>query len=99
MMSCRIFRSDLKNETYLYLLEGMVFEDLPEELRTAFGKPEFVMDLELTPARKLARVDVDQVLKRLEEDGYYLQLPPEQQVDEEISKWMTRNIPGQITAK
>jgi len=88
MMNCRIFRSDLKSETYLYLDADKDFADLPEELQTAFGDPGFVMSLELTPVSKLARVEVEKVLKRLEEDGYFLQLPPNQSVEDEISRWL-----------
>ncbi len=87
-MNCRIFRSDRKSEAYLYLVSEMDFEDLPEELRTAFGDPGLVMTLDLTPVSKLARVDVKKVLKCLEEDGFYLQLPPKLPVEAEISKWM-----------
>ena len=68
-MNCRIFRSDRKSETYLYVVADLDFKDLPEELRTAFGDPGLVMTLELTPVSKLARVDVKKVLKCLEKGG------------------------------
>ena len=35
------------------------------------------MNLELTPERKLAYADVNQVMKNLDEQGYHLQLPPQ----------------------
>lgn len=88
MMNCRIFRSERKNETYLYLLADKDFDDLPEELQSAFGDPGFVMNLEVTPMTKLARVDVEQVLERLQEDGYYLQMPPSLPLEEEITRWL-----------
>ncbi len=75
-MKCSIVRSSLKDFTYLYLTEGYEFEDLPSALREAFGKPEFVMNLELTAARKLAYEDVNQVMQNLAEQGYHLQMPP-----------------------
>lgn len=90
MMNCRIFRSERKSETYLYLLRELDFDDLPGDLRSAFGEPVFVMNLEITPSKQLARVDVEQVLSSLEEDGFYLQLPPKLPVEEEISKWIGR---------
>jgi uncharacterized protein YcgL (UPF0745 family) len=34
------------------------------------------MDLVLTPQRKLAQVDVLQVMQALVKDGFFLQLPP-----------------------
>ena len=75
-MKCSIFRSSLKSYTYIYLSDESEFEDLPISLRNAFGEPGFVMKLDLTPDRKLANEDVNQVLNNLAEQGYHLQLPP-----------------------
>lgn len=86
MVLCRIYRSDRKAETYLYLTQDLTFDDLPVELRRAFGEPAFVMQLKLSAKRRLARVDVGQVLEQLEARGFYLQLPPELPVEEEIAR-------------
>jgi uncharacterized protein YcgL (UPF0745 family) len=86
MTFCSIYRSGKKAETYLYLADGLAYDDLPAELRVAFGEPVFVMALRLDEERRLARVDVRVVLERLQEPGYYLQLPPELPVEEEISR-------------
>lgn len=75
-MKCSVVRSSLKDFTYIYLLAGQDFEDLPSELKEVFGKPEFVMDLELTPERKLAHADITHVMQNLSEHGYHLQMPP-----------------------
>ena len=77
-MKCTVFRSSLKDFTYIYLLAGHDFDDLPDSLRDVFGQPEVVMDLELTPERKLAYADVRQVMENLSEQGYHLQLPPKE---------------------
>ena len=77
-MKCTVFRSSLKDFTYIYLLAGHDFDDLPDSLRNVFGQPEVVMDLELTPDRKLAYSDVKQVMENLSEKGYHLQLPPKE---------------------
>lgn len=77
-MKCSVVRSSLKDYTYIYLRAGHDFEDLPKELMEAFGAPEFVMNLELTAQRKLAYADTGQVMKKLAEQGYYLQLPPKE---------------------
>jgi uncharacterized protein YcgL (UPF0745 family) len=86
MTRCNIYRSDRQAETYLYLHDGMEFEELPEPLQASFGPPVLVMCLELSPDRKLSRVETSSVLKHLEEQGYYLQLPPKLTVEEEISR-------------
>ena len=77
-MKCSVVRSSLKDFTYIYLLEGHDFDDLPVALKKVFGEPEFVMDLELTPERKLAYEDVNRVLQNLAEQGYHLQRPPQE---------------------
>jgi uncharacterized protein YcgL (UPF0745 family) len=77
-MKCSVVRSSLKDFTYIYLLDGHDFNDLPVELRQVFGEPEFVMDLELTPERKLAYEDVSQVMQNLSDNGYHLQMPPQE---------------------
>ena len=86
MKTCKVYRSDRKTETYLYLAADKAFDELPETLRRTFGEPAFVMDLLLSPDRKLARVDVAQVLDDLEEQGFSLQLPPKLPIEEEISR-------------
>jgi uncharacterized protein YcgL (UPF0745 family) len=86
MTLCSIYRSGRRAETYLYLAEGLAYDDLPAELRAAFGEPVFIMALRLDEKRRLARVDVRAVLERLREPGYFLQLPPELTVEEEISR-------------
>ena len=77
-MKCTVFRSSLKDFTYIYLIAGHDFDDLPDSLREVFGQPEFVMDLELTPERKLAYEDVSEVMKNLADQGYHLQMPPQE---------------------
>jgi uncharacterized protein YcgL (UPF0745 family) len=75
-MKCSVVRSSLKDFTYIYLKHGFEFKDLPEALRAAFGKPQFVMNLELTPQRRLAFEDINQVMQNLADQGYHLQMPP-----------------------
>ena len=77
-MQCSVVRSSLKDFTYLYLLEGQDFDDLPIALKKVFGEPAFVMDLELNPERKLALADVNEVMQNLSEHGFYLQMPPQE---------------------
>ncbi len=78
-MWCAIYRCSRKAETYLYvaLTEGEPdFSRVPETLLVSLGRREHVMDLELTPDRKLARVERDEVVAALVERGFFLQLPP-----------------------
>ncbi|MGZ8907697.1 MAG: YcgL domain-containing protein, partial [Methylobacter sp.] len=61
---------------YLYVDKKDDFSKVPEALFNSFGKMEFVMDLELTPERKLAKEDAEKVLESLKEKGFFVQLPP-----------------------
>ena len=71
-----IYRSSKRLETYVYLPEADEFSQLPEPLRLAMGKLEFVMELDLYPGRKLARATAEAVLEAIEDKGFYLQMPP-----------------------
>lgn len=77
-VKCSVVRSSLKEFTYIYLLAGQAYEDLPTALIKVFGEPEFVMDLDLSPKRKLALEDIHKVMQNLSEQGYHLQLPPQE---------------------
>lgn len=74
---CTVYRCTRQQEMYLYLRADLKPEDLPEGLLRLTGKLIRTMQLQLTPERKLARVDVGQVLEKLATPGYYLQMPPD----------------------
>jgi len=76
VMQCFIYKSLKKSELYLYLTEKDQFSNLPEGLLKSLGKLEFVMTLELTPSRQLAREESQKVLTALQEKGFFIQLPP-----------------------
>jgi len=92
-MKCSVIRSPLKDFTYIYLLAGKDYDDLPEALKKVFGEPEFVMDLDLTPDRALAQEDINQVMKNLAEQGYHLQMPPQ----EDGTGLLQLVVPGSIS--
>lgn len=76
-MNCSVLRSSRKDFTYIYLLDGHDYDDLPVSLKKVFGEPQFVMNLELNKGRKLAYEDVNEVMANLQEHGYHLQMPPQ----------------------
>ncbi|MBR9871281.1 MAG: YcgL domain-containing protein [Gammaproteobacteria bacterium] len=73
-----VFRSTKKMDTYIYVRRGHDWQELPEALRSIFGQPAHAMDLLLTPDKKLARTTGKEVLDALEEKGFFLQMPEEQ---------------------
>ena len=76
-VNCKIYRCAKRDEMYLYIHADKTAEDLPEELISTVKALTHVMDLELTPGRKLAREDTVTVMNNLKEKGYHLQLPPD----------------------
>jgi uncharacterized protein len=76
-MKTYIYKSSRKNELYLYLAKKDDFSSVPQALYDTMGKePIFVMDVELTEERTLAREDINTVKKNLETLGYHVQMPP-----------------------
>ncbi len=74
-MLCFIYKSLKKAELYLYLDKKDDFSALPEALLQSVGRLEFVMELDLTPERKLAKEKSEKVLMALQEKGFFVQLP------------------------
>lgn len=76
-MQAFVYRSGRKPDTYLYLREKDAFALVPDAVRLPLGALEFVLEVALTPERRLARADAAVVHKNLERPGYYLQGPNE----------------------
>lgn len=87
-MHCSIYRSSKKEGMYLYVQrpQNSVTENqpefdplavLPEVMRLPFGRAEFVMHLQLSETRKLARANVLHVMDSLQNNGFFIQMPPE----------------------
>lgn len=76
-LPCWIYRSDKKDEMYLYVDKQDDFGHIPQALMDLFGTPTLVMRLELSPQRPLAREDVQQVMNNLRAQGFHLQMPPQ----------------------
>jgi hypothetical protein len=74
---CTVWRSMKRDYTYLYLHEDREFDDLPGPLRVLFDGAELALELDLATRSALANADIENVRKQLDDPGYYLQLPPE----------------------
>jgi len=75
-MQAYVYKSLKKADTYVYLASRDDFARLPEPLRTQLGGLQFVLELALTPDRKLAREDPSVVRENLAARGFHLQFPP-----------------------
>jgi hypothetical protein len=88
---CQIFRSSKEEGMYLYVKKEEGLTKVPEELLKLFGKPQPAMVLLLTPEKKLARVSVERVAESLQSQGYYLQMPPRNEQDQEMQEMRFKN--------
>lgn len=75
-MLCDVYKSPRKSEMYIFVRREDALNRVPEKLLNEFGEPQLVTSIELSPQRKLARALASEVLQKLEEQGFYLQLPP-----------------------
>lgn len=75
-MNCYVYKSLRRADTYVYLRDRDDFSVLPPALMEVLGSLAFVLQLELTPERKLAREDTTVVLSHLARLGFHLQMPP-----------------------
>ena len=88
-MQAYVYKSQRKAHTYVYLAARDDFARLPEPLRTQLGPLSFVLDMALTPERKLAREDAATVRGNLAARGFHLQFPPSAAIDPMSEDWGT----------
>lgn len=75
-MQCFVYKSLRRADTFVYLRERDAFDLVPPTLAATLGALSFVIELALSPERRLAREDVDTVMANLQGPGFHLQLPP-----------------------
>ena len=78
---CSVYRSPLKEGLYLYVDKKEELRRVPEVLLKQFGKPELAMQLLLDHDKPLARTTATKVLDAIASEGFYLQLPPQDEDD------------------
>lgn len=77
-MLCAVYKSSRKVDTYLFVKKRDCFEDVPVALMDMFGVPQLVMVFPIAKRESLGMADIQKVRATLEENGYYLQIPPPQ---------------------
>lgn len=75
-MQAYVYKSQRKADTFVYLAARDDFERIPESLRAPLGELIFVLEVALTPERKLARENTGTVRQNLASHGFHLQFPP-----------------------
>lgn len=92
---CSVYHSSKKMGMYLYVLKADALTKVPEDLLKLFGRPQHAFNLVLSPERKLAKEDIEQVLENLATQGFHLQLPPveDDYIQHLPDELLTRNDP------
>jgi len=75
-MQCFIYKSLKTEYLYLYVDKKDDFAAVPDALLQSLGRLEFVISVELSAERKLARENAEKVMACLEDKGFFVQLPP-----------------------
>ncbi len=76
-MQAFVYKSLRKADTYVYLAARDDFTRLPEPLRTQLGDLSFVLEVALTPERKLAREDAGVVRGNHAARRFHNPVPPQ----------------------
>lgn len=75
-MPCVVYKSLQQFDYYLFIEREDDFSRVPDGLKSLLGRLQPVVSLDLDEGRKLAGADVNEVMSKLREQGYYLQMPP-----------------------
>lgn len=81
-MQCFIYRCSNRPDLYIYLAEEDNFEDVPKAIYNTLGIIEFSMEIEITEDTRLAREDTATVLHNLKENGFHIQLPSDESLEQ-----------------
>ncbi|GAB3510440.1 YcgL domain-containing protein [Pseudoxanthomonas daejeonensis] len=75
-MQAYVYKSLRKADTYVFLATRDDFTRVPEPVRAQLGELGFVLEVMLTPGRRLAQADAAVVRTNLAARGFHIQFPP-----------------------
>ncbi|RNF82358.1 YcgL domain-containing protein [Montanilutibacter psychrotolerans] len=88
-MQTYVYKSLRKDDTYLFLAKRDDFTRIPAPVLERLGRLQFVLELALTPERRLARGTAADVMAQLAARGFYLQMASELPLDPMTEDWGT----------
>ena len=80
-LECAVYKSQKKDETYIFIPVSTPLSELPEKLLKLLGEAEMLMTLILTPDKKMARGTAKEIIESIKEQGFYLQMPIKAEID------------------
>ena len=75
-MDCYVYRSNKKQGMFLYLMKKDDFKCVPESLIKLLGDISFSFEFDLDSDRKLVKAEASEVIRIINENGFFLQMPP-----------------------
>ncbi len=75
-MNCFVYRSNKKQGMFLYLRDKDDFSCVPESLLKLLGETSYSFEFDLSKERKLVKTEAQEVIKTMQENGYFLHMPP-----------------------
>ena len=76
LMKTWVYKGSRKTNTYLYVAREGDFSRVPQVILELMGQLELVLNVDLSKRESLARADIPEVISKLSEQGFFLQLPP-----------------------
>ncbi len=70
-----VYKSRRKTDTYLYLAAHDAFDAVPEPMQVMLRPWQFVLEFDLTPERRLPRIDARVLENNLVNQGFHLLFP------------------------
>ena len=77
----RVYRSNRKAGTYLFVADAEDLGNLPDDLKARLEPLEWVMAIDLAERETLAATRPATVIDSIESQGFFLQLPPGEETD------------------
>lgn len=77
-MECAVYKSRLRDGYYLFVAADSDFSEVPAALLTLLGAREWVMNVDLAARQTLAQAEPGEVMRLIRQQGYYLQVPPQE---------------------
>ena len=77
-MNCVVYKGDKSPDKYLFVREDIDLSDIPKELLHLMGDLQVVTSLNISIDKKLAQACATTVICSLKTQGFYLQMPKQQ---------------------
>ena len=89
-MQITIYRSSVKDGMYIYLETETSLDTLPTPVMKQLGLPEKALEIDLKADRKLPNADAKEVLAQIENQGFYIQMPADVDVEAILARATTQ---------